>query len=91
VAYGLELGESRSLLQAVKHTRRSGPGGWTSSTPTPPTGFLAGREVVVLEDDLGFFPPYEAAPLVGARLLENPGAVAALTELAGNWTRTMRD
>jgi osmoprotectant transport system permease protein len=38
----------------------------------------------VLVDDRKFFPPYEAAALVSARLgTENPAAVAALTELSG--------
>src|SRR5690606_15382298 len=38
----------------------------------------------VLEDDRGFFPPYDAAALVSARLAtERPSAVAALAELSG--------
>lgn len=81
-AYGLELRETRSLLQAVKHEAlRAGRVDVIDAYTTD--GLLAGRELVVLEDDRGFFPPYEAAPLVSARLrAEQPGAVAALTELA---------
>ncbi len=82
-AYGLELRETRSLLQAVKYEAlRAGRVDVIDGYSTD--GFLSRAEVVVLEDDLGFFPPYEAAPLVGPRMaLENPAAVAALTELAG--------
>jgi osmoprotectant transport system permease protein len=47
-------------------------------------GLIAKYELVVLRDDRGFFPPYQAAPLVGARLAAtNPRAVAALDELGG--------
>jgi osmoprotectant transport system permease protein len=47
-------------------------------------GFIARYDLVVLEDDLHFFPPYEAAALVGAGLVRDvPAAVAALTELSG--------
>lgn len=82
-AYGLELRETRSLLQAVKYEAlRTGRVDVIDAYPTD--GFLARAEVVVLADDQGFFPPYEAAPLVSRRLqAERPGAVAALTELAG--------
>lgn len=81
--YGLELQETRSLLQAVKYEAlRSGSVDVIDGYSTD--GFLSRAEVVVLEDDQDFFPPYEAAPLVGPRMaLENPAAVAALTELAG--------
>jgi osmoprotectant transport system permease protein len=45
---------------------------------------IVGQDLVVLRDDRQFFPPYEAAPLVREDL-ENrvPGALAALTSLAG--------
>jgi osmoprotectant transport system permease protein len=81
--YGLELRDTRSLLQAVKHSAlRSGDVDVIDAYTTD--GFLADTGIVVLDDDRGFFPPYEAAPLVGARLRrDHPAAVAALTELAG--------
>lgn len=48
-------------------------------------GKLAGFDVVVLEDDLAFFPPYDAAPLVRRdTLAEHPGLGPLLEELA--WT-----
>ena len=47
-------------------------------------GRIARYDLVVLEDDRGFFPSYEAAPLVSRRLHEEvPAAVAALTSLSG--------
>ena len=46
-------------------------------------GKLLKYDVVVLEDDLGFFPPYNAAPLVrGEALRAHPEIRAALQELA---------
>lgn len=82
-AYGLRLRDTRSLLQAVKYEAlRTGRVDVIDAYSTD--GFLARAEVVVLDDDRGFFPPYQAAPLVGRRLQEDlPGAVSALTELAG--------
>jgi osmoprotectant transport system permease protein len=55
-------------------------------------GLLAFGDLVVLEDDLGFFPPYQAAALVGSRLHQTrPKAIAALTELSFRLpTPTMR-
>jgi osmoprotectant transport system permease protein len=42
------------------------------------------EDLMVLRDDKGFFPPYEAAPLVrGALLAHLPGTAAALALLAG--------
>jgi osmoprotectant transport system permease protein len=81
-AYGLELRESRSLLQAVKHQAlRSGSVDVIDAYTTD--ALLAEEGLFTLEDDLDFFPPYEAAPLVGDRLWrELPGAVAVLSELA---------
>ncbi len=50
------------------------------------------HDLVMLRDDKDFFPPYEAAPLVRAALLERvPGAAAALSLLGGRITEdTMR-
>jgi len=81
-AYGLELRESRSLLQAVKHQALR-TGGVDVIDAYTTDALLAEEGLFTLEDDLDFFPPYEAAPLVGERLWrELPGAVAVLSELA---------
>ena len=46
-------------------------------------GLLARYGLVVLEDDRRFFPPYEAAALLGARAAARGDVVAALTLLSG--------
>ncbi len=82
-AYGLHTKEVRSLLQAVKY--RALAGGDVDVIDGYSTDGLINRyDLVVLTDDRGFFPPYEAAPLVSRRLWETrPEAVRALSELAG--------
>jgi osmoprotectant transport system substrate-binding protein/osmoprotectant transport system permease protein len=56
-------------------------------------GLLARYDLVVLEDDRGFFPPYQAAALVSARMWRDaPAAVAELTRLSGRLDeRRMRE
>lgn len=45
---------------------------------------IVGNDLVALEDDRGFFPPYEAAPVVREALLDAlPGVAPALSLLAG--------
>ncbi|HEX5727102.1 MAG TPA: glycine betaine ABC transporter substrate-binding protein [Longimicrobiaceae bacterium] len=82
-AYGLRPRQVRSLVQSVKY--RALAGGEVDVIDGYSTdGLISRYDLVVLEDDRGFFPPYEAAALVGARLQrESPGAVAVLTELSG--------
>jgi glycine betaine/choline ABC-type transport system substrate-binding protein len=54
-------------------------------------GLLAVLDLTVLEDDKRFFPPYEAAFVLGERLWKNDGARLALEELSGKLdTVTMR-
>lgn len=82
-AYGLEPGEVRPLLQAVKY-RALAEGEVDVIDGYSTDGAIARYDLVVLTDDRGFFPPYEAAPLTAPDLAErHPRAVAALTELAG--------
>lgn len=82
-AYGFQLRETRALLQSVKYQAlEAGEVDLIDAYSTD--GFIARHQLVVLEDDRRFFPSYEAAALVGARLwAESPGAVLALTELSG--------
>lgn len=82
-AYGLEPGDVRSLLQAVKYQALvQGEVDVIDGYSTD--GQIARYGVRVLADDRGFFPPYDAAAVVGRRLAEErPDAVAALTELSG--------
>lgn len=82
-AYGLELSQTRSLLQAVKYEALvSGEVDVIDGYSTD--GLIARYDLVVLEDDRGFFPPYQAAPLVSRDVVEHrPEVQAALGELAG--------
>jgi osmoprotectant transport system permease protein len=54
-------------------------------------GLLERYGLVVLEDDRRFFPPYEAAAVLGPRAAARADVVAALTRLSGKLTEeTMR-
>lgn len=46
-------------------------------------GLIERYDLVVLEDDRKFFPPYEAAALVGPRVASRPDVIAVLTLLSG--------
>lgn len=82
-SYGLRLREVRALLPAVKY-RALADGAVDVVDGYSTDGLIARYDLVVLVDDKRFFPPYEAAALVGARLArERPDAVAALAELSG--------
>jgi osmoprotectant transport system permease protein len=82
-AYGIRFRDVRALLPAVKYQALAADevdviDGYSTD------GFIARYDLVVLEDDRRFFPPYEAAALVSAAFVrEVPGGVAALTELSG--------
>ncbi len=82
-AYGIDPGEVRSLLQAVKYEALvAGDVDVIDGYATD--GRIARYDLRVLEDDRGFFPPYDAAPLATGELVRtHPEAVAALSEMAG--------
>ena len=82
-AYGIEFRETRSLLQAVKYQALvEGEVDVIDGYSTD--GAISRYDLVVLADDRAFFPPYDAAPLVGRALYEElPGAVQVLTRMAG--------
>jgi osmoprotectant transport system permease protein len=82
-AYGFAFRDVRSLLQAVKYQALA-EGAVDVIDGYSTDGQVARYDLVVLEDDRAFFPAYEAAPLVGARLADTrPEAVAILESLAG--------
>lgn len=82
-AYGLRFESVRPLDQALKY-RALASGGVDVVDGYSTDGLIARYELVVLRDDRHFFPPYEAAALIGARLArEDPRAVAVLTRLSG--------
>ncbi|MDB4888220.1 MAG: ABC-type glycine betaine transport, periplasmic subunit [Gemmatimonadetes bacterium] len=81
--YGLSPKAVRPLAPAVKYQAlASGAVDVVDGYSTD--GLLARYDLVTLVDDRRFFPPYEAAALVGPRLARSrPDAVAALTLLSG--------
>ena len=82
-AYGLRFREVRALLPAVKYQALAA-GEVDVIDGYSTDGLIARYDLVVLEDDRRFFPPYEAAALVERQLAERrPEAIAALTELSG--------
>lgn len=90
-AYGLRPRSVRPLVQAVKY-RALAESAVDVIDGYSTDGLIDRYNLVVLEDDRGFFPPYEAAALVSARLQrERPDAVAELTRLSGRMdVRVMR-
>jgi len=46
-------------------------------------GLIAALGLAVLEDDRGYFPPYDAVPIVRPQALEEAGVSAALARLSG--------
>ncbi|HEY7877767.1 MAG TPA: glycine betaine ABC transporter substrate-binding protein, partial [Gemmatimonadaceae bacterium] len=90
-AYHLHFAGVRPLSQALKYIAlASGKVDVVDGYSTD--GSIARYRLVVLADNRGFFPPYQAAALVGARLQrDDPTAVAVLTELSGRLdVRVMR-
>lgn len=82
-AYGLAFRDVRALLQAVKYEALA-TGAVDVVDGYSTDGMLARNDLVVLEDDRSFFPPYEAAFLAGPDVAaRRPDVVAALTELSG--------
>jgi osmoprotectant transport system permease protein len=82
-AYGLRFAAVRPLGQALKY-RALADGAVDVVDGYSTDGLIARYDLVVLEDDERFFPPYEAAYLTGARVQrDSPRAIAALTELSG--------
>jgi len=87
-AYGVRFGSVRALLPAVKYQALAA-GEVDVIDGYSTDGFIARYDLAVLQDDQRFFPPYEAAALVGpAFQRESPAAVAVLTELSGLLTET---
>jgi osmoprotectant transport system permease protein len=82
-AYDLTFLSVRPLLGAVKYQAlASGDVDVIDGYSTD--GLIARYDLVVLSDDRGFFPPYQAAALVSPSLANDaPGAIAALSELSG--------
>jgi osmoprotectant transport system permease protein len=82
-AYGLHFADVRVLGPAVKYQALAA-GQVDVIDGYSTDGLIARYDLVVLDDDRHFFPPYEAAALVGPKLAEQmPQAIAVLGELSG--------
>jgi len=83
--YGLTPKAVRPLAPAVKYVALASEAvdvidGYSTD------GLLAKYDLVTLDDDRRFFPPYEAAALISARLAnDRPDAIAVLTRLSGRF------
>ncbi len=77
--YGLELAEVRSMEHALAYEAlEAGRIDLIDAYSTDAK--LAAGDLVVLEDDRGFFPPYHAAPLTSAATLEEHPQLRAILE-----------
>jgi osmoprotectant transport system permease protein len=87
-SYGLRFRSVRALVPAVKYQALAA-GEVDVIDGYSTDGFIARYELVVLRDDRGFFPPYEAAALISPAFARDlPAGVAALAELSGLLTET---
>ncbi len=85
-AYGLQVDGVRPLAPAIKYEALNQRAvdiidGYSTD------GLLARFDLVTLDDDRRFFPPYDAAALISPRLAANdPGALVILSALSGRLT-----
>jgi osmoprotectant transport system permease protein len=87
-AYDIGFREVRALLPAVKYQALAA-GEVDVIDGYSTDGFIARYDLVVLEDDLRFFPPYEAAALVSPGFARDvPDGLAVLSELSGLLTES---
>jgi osmoprotectant transport system permease protein len=89
--YGLEFKEVRALQQTLKYEAVAAGDADCLDVYTT-DGRLLVYDLTVLQDDLGFFPPYQAAPLVrGKALRQHPEVGVMLGLLADAFSEsTMR-
>ena len=81
--YGLGFRERRSMDSALMY-QAVAQGAVDVITAYSTDGRIEAYDLVVLEDDAGAIPPYDALILASRRLAEEqPGALAALRDLAG--------
>ncbi len=81
--YGLQLREVRPLAPAVKYIALA-EGAVDVIDGYSTDGLLARYDLVTLEDDLHFFPPYEAGAVLSPRVnADRPDVVSVLSLLSG--------
>lgn len=84
LAYGLRFGADPRLMDLGLLYRALASGSVDLVAGNSTDGQIAALDLVMLEDDLRYFPPYEAAPVVSAAALrEYPALRESLEELAG--------
>lgn len=83
-AYGFEFGDNSLLEGTLRYTALTSSNNPVNITSAFATDSLIQKQgLVVLEDDLHFFPPYFGFPLVGKRAAEKfPEIIPILNELA---------
>lgn len=87
-AYGLTLRDVRPLAPAVKYTALA-EGGVDVIDGYSTDGLLSKYDLVTLDDDRHFFPPYQAAAIVSPRVATGrPDVVAVLSLLSGRLGET---
>lgn len=81
--YGMEFGNTNGMASGLMYSAlEEGEVDVISAFATD--GRIGALDFVLLEDDLGFFPPYYACPLVRGEILEqSPEARDVLNKLAG--------
>ena len=82
-AYGFEFGQSNGMESGLMYTAlENGDVDVISAFSTD--GRIPALDFVLLEDDLAFFPPYHASPVVRGELLEEvPEAEEVLNQMGG--------
>lgn len=85
--YGLRFAQSPILMELGLLYRALGEGQVDVVAGNTTDGVIAARDLVVLEDDRHYFPPYEAVPVVNRRALgRHPGLRAVLSRIGGKIT-----
>ena len=86
-AYGLRFGSPPTAMDLGLTYRALADGRVDVIAGNSTDGLIAALDLVVLEDDRRYFPPYHAAPVVRRAVLErHPAVREALAELAGRIT-----
>jgi osmoprotectant transport system permease protein len=86
--YGIKLAAVKPLLPALKYEALAG-GAVDVIDGFSTDGLLERYQLVVLEDDRRFFPPYQAAALLSTRAAGRADVVSALTQLSGRFGEEM--
>ena len=83
-AYGFTFGPSPREMDLGLLYRALADGQVDLAVGSATDGLIAALDLIVLEDDRGYFPPYDAVPIVRTASLEaHPGLASALQALAG--------